>query len=124
MLHATLITEICSLITFFMPRKLAEPVSDEKTFATPTPKASVEDKLDEILAFMHRAERRDRIRTVGSTIKGVLSIIPIAVLLGSLWYFYENGEEVMNTLMDKTIQKSAEYSQESLLDQLEGYMQR
>jgi hypothetical protein len=105
-----------------MPRKTTEPVTD--TEAVNDSPITVEAKLDAILAFMHRAERRDRWRTAGGFVRGMLGVIPLAVLLGSLWFFYENGEEFMNNLMDRTIQKSAEYSQESLLDQLEGYMQR
>ena len=105
-----------------MPRKSAEAITEVETHVDAP--VSIESKLDEILAFMHRAERRDRWRTAGGFIRGMLGIIPLAVLLGSLWYFYTNGEELMSELMDQTIQRSTEYSQESLMDQLEGYMQR
>jgi hypothetical protein len=85
----------------------------------------LEERLDLILEYMHRFERRDRWRTIGSTIRNLIAIIPLLVFLGSLWYVYVYGEDLLQKFADEAARSAAKYSQESAegwMEQLEQYL--
>lgn len=85
---------------------------------------SVAEKLDMILIYLHRMDRRDKLRTVGGFFRGMLGLIPLALLLWSTWYFIEHGDEFMKQITTEAVKQSAEYSQGSMMEQLEEYMKQ
>ncbi len=61
------------------------------------PEQSVEEKLDVIIKYLHRMDRRDRIRMSWGTIHGFLTIIPLVLTLFSLWYFYAHSQDLIQS---------------------------
>jgi hypothetical protein len=89
-------------------------VSSESQTPQTTSRQTVEDKLDDILAYMHRFERRDRIRTFNATMHALFSIVPMLMFIYGSWYLYAHGAELMKTLSEQAARSAAEYSQDSM----------
>lgn len=85
---------------------------------------TTEEKLDLIVHYLHQMNSRDRLRTVGGFFKTLIGFIPILIVVWSTWYFYKHGAELMQQLTKEAVKQSAEYSQESLMQQLEQYIQQ
>lgn len=81
---------------------------------------SMEQKMDMVIAYLHRMDRRDHWRTIGGFFRGVLTLLPILIFLLSAWYFYMHGTEFLQELTDMSIKSMT--NQESLMDRLNGYM--
>tara|TARA_Y100000310_G_scaffold343528_1_gene451652 strand:- start:2867 stop:3178 length:312 start_codon:yes stop_codon:yes gene_type:complete len=88
-----------------MPKKKKE----ESTLTT-------EDKLDIIVEFLRRMDKRDRLRTWGGFFKGMISLIPIIVMLGSIWYVYEHGEELLQKITQQAAKEAAAMTSDSAGD--------
>src|SRR3989344_2030881 len=69
---------------------------------------STDDKLDVIVEYLHRLDRRDRLRTWGSFFKGILGLIPIIAFVWGSWYFYEHGDEIMEKIAKVAAEQAAE----------------
>jgi len=59
---------------------------------------STEELLELMLIHMQNMDRRDKLRTIGGFFKGLLAIIPIAILLLSTWYFYTHKDTLMQDM--------------------------
>lgn len=110
-----------------MPRKTtSSSASAVESSAIPARQASsspdLQEKLDMILIYLHRMDKRDRLRMLGSTFRGLLGLIPLALLLLSVWYFYAHGEEFMEQITKEAVRQSAAYTQDNLMEQLEEAM--
>lgn len=57
-----------------------------------------EQKMDEILFHLKRLDHRDAIRMWGSFVRGLLTVIPLLFLLGSLWYLYVNKDVLIKNI--------------------------
>lgn len=99
----------------------------------PTEKKTIEERLEEISAILHRMDKRDRLRMIGSTIHSLIAIIPLLLLLWSTWYLYMHGTEFIEMITKQTIQQmtgfggsaTADPSRlQQLLDQLQGVQVR
>jgi hypothetical protein len=79
-----------------------------KTIATDVEEKpqTVEDKLDEIIGYLHRMERRDRARMVGSYIHGMIWLASILLLFWSTWYFIVHGPQMIEEMTNTMIQQS------------------
>lgn len=114
-----------------MPRKLS--ALDEATDA-PTAVAAVirkdesamsmDEKLDLIAEYLRQLNNRDRLRTIGGTFRGLLALIPLAVFLWSVWYFYLHGTEIIKMITDESVKSAATYSQQGLLEQMTQELQQ
>lgn len=60
----------------------------------PEPKTT-DDKLDVIIEYLRKMNRRDRLRMIGGFFRGLLSIIPIVFFLISMWYVYAYGDALL-----------------------------
>ncbi len=84
---------------------------------TPT---STDAKLDEILVHLRNMDSRDRRRMIGSTIKSIITLIPLILVLWSTWYFTFHWKEIMQEMTKMAASSAANYTQEQskgLLDQ-------
>lgn len=72
---------------------------------TPT---GVEAKLDEIIDHLRRMDKRDRARMWGSTVRSVIHLIPIIILLWSLWFAYAHWDELLKQFARTAAEQSAE----------------
>lgn len=87
----------------------------------PTPDTSVEAQLSEILEHLRRMDARDRLRTWGGFVRGIIAIVPLILLLWSAWYFVEHGAEMMKMIADTAASSAAEYTKsqgQSMVDEL------
>lgn len=92
---------------------------------------TVEEKLDTIILYLHRMERRDRARMIGSYIHGMIWLISILFVIWSSWYFIAYGPQLIKEMTEQMINQSmgintsAEVGEESssgFMKMLEGYM--
>ena len=68
------------------------------------PPESNDEKLDLIVTYLHRLDKRDKLRTIGGFVTRLFMALPVLILLLSVWYLYHYGDE----LMAEFTQKSAE----------------
>lgn len=93
---------------------------------TPEPKKTMEEKLDDIVAILHRMDRRDRMRMIGSTVRSLIGLIPLILLLWSTWYLIAHGEEFIQRITEQTVKNTIGISTgkapslQDLLQQLKG----
>ncbi len=81
----------------------------------------MDEKMEEILLHLRRMDARDRLRTWGGLIRGLIAIIPLIILLWSLWYVAEHGQELMKQMANTAASSAAEYtkgSSKSLYDEI------
>jgi hypothetical protein len=99
-----------------MPRKT--PDTEEKP-------QTVEDKLDEIILYLHRMERRDHMRMIGGYIHTMFWLISVLFLVWSTWYFAVYGPQLIEDLSNQMIQQSMGIQPEKTSDSQNsgGYMQ-
>ena len=93
----------------------------------PPAKLSSEDKLDKIVHYLERMDRRDRWRTYGGFVRGLLGILPLLILLGSLWYTYTHLNELLGKVAGEAAKQAAHYTQESsgdFMKQVQKMMKR
>jgi hypothetical protein len=124
-MEARILTAVRLCYTPRMPRKTATP-DDELTLtdAPPAPRASassslpssasserVEAQLDVLISHLARMDRRDRLRTFGGFIRGLLGLIPLILLLLSTWYFYKHSAEIMQQVTEQSAKAAAKYTQ-------------
>jgi len=102
------------------PTKASEP-EEGKAPAPSVPKVTIESRLEEIVTVLHRLDRRDRMRTALSTVKTLLTMIPILVFLASAIYLYFYGEDLLQAVAEQTAQRAAEYSEGSMSNFLEQF---
>ena len=96
-----------------------------KTDAPLTHEEKMERTLAEIALHVKRMERRDHWRYIGGYFRTFLHIIPLAILLGSLWYVYEHGEDLLKTVVEEAAKRAAQYSAGGLdawMDQVRQFL--
>ena len=68
-------------------------------------------------------DKRDRLRTWGGFLKGIISIIPVAVFIFGLWYFSQHGDEIMAKIARQAAEQAAAVTKEgagSFFDQFKN----
>jgi hypothetical protein len=87
-----------------------------------TPPTNTDERLDAILDHLARMDRRDRLRTIGGFFRGLLGLIPIIILLGSVWYAYQYGDELLAKITKQAAEQAAAATQQgagNLMEKLE-----
>ncbi|MEQ1849814.1 MAG: hypothetical protein ABL890_04455 [Candidatus Peribacteraceae bacterium] len=85
------------------------------------PNTAIEEKMDQILLHLKKIDDRDRLRMIGGTVRFFISLIPIIILVWSVWYTIVNGPELMKALSEQAASAAAKYTQQqggSLYDQV------
>jgi len=90
--------------------------------AQTAPEPTVEDQLGEILEHLRRMDARDRLRTWGGFVRGIIAIVPLILLLWSAWYFVEHGAEMMKMIADTAASSAAEYTKSQGTGMYEQFM--
>lgn len=88
---------------------------------TPETGTTVEAKLDEMITILNAMNARDRLRTWGGFVRGIVALIPLIIFVWSAWYFMEHGEELMKMIANQAASSAAEYTKsqgQSMVDQL------
>lgn len=89
---------------------------------TPATDTSVEAQLGEILAHLRRMDARDRLRTWGGFVRGIIALVPLILILGSGWYFLQHGAEFMKMVADTAASSAAEYTKSQGAGMYEQFM--
>lgn len=93
---------------------------------TPLPlPENTNDRLDQILYYLHRMDRRDRWRTIGGFFRSLLTLIPLALFLWSAWYFYQHSAEVLEQIGKVAAEQAMKVTQnqgDALMQQMQKYM--
>ena len=103
-----------------VPEESAEPPKKNMTH-----EEIMEERLDLILDYLHRAERRDRWRTVAGFIRNFILILPFLAFLGSLWFVYVHGDDLIDAVSQRMARQSAAYTQgnfDKAIEGLRGYL--
>lgn len=74
------------------------------------PEPTTEKMLQEIIEHLRRMDARDKLRTWGGFVRGIIAIVPLILLLWSAWYFVQHGEELMKTVANTAASSAAEYT--------------
>lgn len=74
--------------------------------STPPQKATIEDKVDELIGILEHMNRRDKLRTVGGFVRGLIGIIPVLFVVYSFWYFYNNFDALLDTMTKKAAEQA------------------
>ncbi len=72
--------------------------------STPT---APESQLTEILELLRRMDKRDRLRTWGGFVRGILHLIPLILIIWSTWYAYANWDELLKEVSKAAAESSA-----------------
>lgn len=86
----------------------------------PPPPHPIEAKLDAILTQLEQLNRRDRLRTWGGFLR---SLIPLAILVGSVWYVYEYGDNLLEHLARTAAEQAARMTEQSSRGIVEQFQQ-
>ncbi|HCI03737.1 TPA: hypothetical protein DE059_02305 [Candidatus Peribacteria bacterium] len=92
----------------------------------PMPK-STNDKLDEIIEHLRNIDKRDRLRTIGGFFKGLISLIPIIVLLGSIWWAFKYGDQLLEKIAQQAAKQAAIVTEQQggeVMKQFENFLVR
>ncbi len=79
---------------------------------------TTDEKLDEIVRRLRHLDNRDRLRTVTSLIR---SIVWLGLVVATVWYTVEYGDELLKQVTDQAASAAAKYSQEQgqgMIDQM------
>lgn len=63
---------------------------------------SPEQKLDAILTYMEKQDRRERRRALGGAFRQLLSLVYLGAFLYAGWYMYANQDALMESLLKKS----------------------
>lgn len=92
-----------------------------------TPLTTTDEKMDEIVRLLRRMDKRDSLRAIGGTVRFILALIPIIILLWSVWYAVENWQELLKSVADQAASSAAKMTQEQgnslyerLIEQAQG----
>jgi hypothetical protein len=89
--------------------------------------SSTDQKLDEIIAILSHMNSRDKLRTWGGFVRSILHLIPIVILIGSVWFTYAHWDELLTQITKTAAEQSAAMMQQgtgNLQEQLQKMMQR
>jgi hypothetical protein len=73
-----------------------------------SPSAPVDDKLDIIIGHLEAMNKRDKLRTTGAFIRGIIGLIPMVVFLWSVWYAVNHAQELMAQISKSAATAAAE----------------
>ena len=95
-----------------------------KNLTTPEATPTVETKLDEMLMLMRRMDKRDKWRTIGGFVRGMIALVPLVLLLWSAWYFAQHSAEIIKAMSDQAASSAAHYTQQQSSGMLDQFMKQ
>ncbi|MFH0851248.1 MAG: hypothetical protein V1876_00670 [Candidatus Peregrinibacteria bacterium] len=77
------------------------------------PKTPPPDSLEQILTILKRMDRRERWRTIGGFIRGILSLIPIVIVVFFTWYTIKYGDQLLQKITSMAAQQAGKVAQQN-----------
>lgn len=87
---------------------------------------STDGKLEEMLLHLRRMDQRDRMRMWGSSIKGIIGLIPALIFLYGSWYLMQNSDDILAKIAEEAAKQAAavtEKSAGSIMEQFKNFGQ-
>lgn len=97
----------------------------ERDLPEPHPDLTTEQKLDMIVLYLHRMDRRERIKFVGGIVHSILAFVPLILSIAALWYLYTHGAELISESVKGVFtggQSSSE--QQGFMEQIQEYFKK
>lgn len=88
-------------------------------------KESDAEVLRQILTHVEQMDRRDKIRSWGSLVRVIITIVPLLIFLWSAWYAYANIDEIIQKITEESAKQATRYTQDQstdFLNQLKSYI--
>lgn len=85
---------------------------------------STEEKIDKVLLHLEHLDKRDRLRTWGGLVKGLVSIVPVLAFIYGLWYFSQNGDAFLEKIAKTAAEQAAAVTTQgtnSIMEQLKNF---
>lgn len=109
-------------MTFTPPMPVQQAVTAPPLPQQPmTQMSEIAEKLDAILAVMKRHERRERLRSMGRMLHAV---IWFSLVIGSSWYLYEYGPELMQSIAQSAAESAAKVAEQNSQQFMEQMQQQ
>lgn len=70
-------------------------------------KTTTDEKLQQIVQHLERMDKRDRLRTYGGFVRSILGLIPLAILLGTVWYGYNHADDLLQKITEQAAKQAA-----------------
>ncbi len=71
------------------------------------PPKTTDERLDLIIEYLNKMNKRDRLRTIGGFFRGIIGLIPIIFFLLSMWYVYEYGDQLLEKIAETAARQAA-----------------
>jgi predicted PurR-regulated permease PerM len=81
----------------------------------PSPQTT-DEKLDQIISYLERMNRRDRLRTIGGFIRGALGLIPLAIVLFLTWYGIKYGDQLLQKITSMAAEQAGRVAKQNTLN--------
>ncbi|MBT3292734.1 hypothetical protein HN512_04450 [Candidatus Peregrinibacteria bacterium] len=82
----------------------------------------IDEKMDEVIMYLKKIDRRDKVRMWGGLFRGIITIIPTLIFIWSMWYFYENGDDILRKVSTIAAEQATAITQQHGGDLLEKLM--
>lgn len=79
------------------------------------PAKPAESELTQILSILQRMDKRDRWRTIGGFIRGVIGMIPVAIAVFLTWYTITYGDQLLEKITSMAATQAGKVAQQNML---------
>ncbi len=101
---------------------------DKEPIEIPVKKQTTDEKLDEIIRYLHHIDRRDRMRMIGSSFHSIIWAVSTVAVLYGIWYFTTHTPQIIEAMTKQMVQQSigggSTSSSGGWMEQLQKYMGR
>ena len=77
----------------------------------PKKSPSIDDKLSTIIDELHKINKRERWRMIGGFFRGIISLLPIVIMLIGVWYAYEYSDQILEKVAGAAARQAAAVTQ-------------
>lgn len=84
---------------------------------------TTDDRLDLIIGYLHRAERRQRLHEVAAFLHTLLAIVPMVLFALAAWYAYAHFDEFVAKVVQETTRQAIQ-SQEGMSEIFKNFFQQ
>jgi len=87
---------------------------------------STDERLDIIIEHLRRIDHRERWRTIGGFVRGVLGLIPIIIFLAAAWYTVKYGDTLLQKISAMAADQAGQMIQRNagIVDQLNQFIKK
>lgn len=82
---------------------------EQNSNPTPSPKKedALNEKLDLMVHYLHKMDQRDKMRTWGSFMGGLMKVGFYVLMIWGGWYFYQHSDEMISSVAKQAAQQAA-----------------